>query len=88
MDIVSKIKDVIKESGCYLSNIKDEDRINEDLGFDSLGLVGLIVNIENVFDIEIDEFDLNPADLVTFGDMCRLVKKYVEGENQVGGMYA
>ena len=50
----------------------------EDLGFDSLKLVMLLVLIEDTFDIELDESDMNPFELLCVEDVVQLVKKYVE----------
>ena len=50
----------------------------EDLGFDSLKLVMLLVLIEDTFEIELDESDMNPFELLCVEDVVQLVKKYVE----------
>ena len=48
----------------------------EDLGFDSLKLVMLLVLIEDTFDIELDESDMNPFALITVQNVVDLVTKY------------
>lgn len=53
--------------------------LSEDLGFDSLSLVELIVDLEDRFDIEIDESDLDPGHIKTVGEIYSLVDKYLEG---------
>jgi acyl carrier protein len=82
MDYIKfKIQEVIRqEHSIYYDCIKDDVKLNEDLGFDSLSLVGLIVVLENTFNIIIDEYDLDPANIVTFGDLCSIVEKYVKDE--------
>lgn len=55
----------------------DEQRLKEDLGLDSLGLVTLLIEIEDDFDIVINESDLDPTSLVTVGDIVELVGRYV-----------
>ena len=63
------------------SDIIDVDMdLGEDLGFDSLSLVELIVDLESRFDIEIDESDLEPKRLKTVGQIYKLVDKYLEGK--------
>lgn len=63
------------------SDIIDVDMdLGEDLGFDSLSLVELIVDLESRFDIEIDESDLEPKRLKTVGQIYTLVDKYLEGK--------
>lgn len=57
--------------------------LSEDLGFDSLSLVELIVDLENRFDIEIDESDLDPGHIKTVGQIYLLVDKYLEEEYAV-----
>ena len=52
--------------------------LSEDLGFDSLSLVELIVDLEDRFDIEIDESDLDPGHIKTVGQIYSLVDKYLE----------
>ena len=47
-----------------------------DLGMDSLQLVMLLVMIEEVFEIELDESDMNPFALLTVQDAISLVAKY------------
>lgn len=57
-----------------------------DLAMDSLCMVMLLVTIEEVFEIELDESDMNPFALVTVQDVINLVAKYKvesEGENNV-----
>ena len=49
----------------------------EDLGFDSLKLVMLLVLIEDSFEIELDESVMNPFELLCVEDVVQLVKKYV-----------
>lgn len=56
------------------------------LAMDSLCMVMLLVTIEEVFEIELDESDMNPFALMTVQDVINLVAKYKiesEGENNV-----
>ena len=48
----------------------------QDLGMDSLRMVMLLVTIEDTFDIELDESDMNPFALLTVKDTIDLVAKY------------
>ena len=57
-----------------------------DLAMDSLCMVMLLVTIEEVFEIELDESDMNPFALVTVQDVINLIAKYKverESENNV-----
>lgn len=54
-----------------------------DLAMDSLCMVMLLVMIEEVFEIELDESDINPFALVTVQDAINLVAKYkIEREGE------
>ena len=58
--------------------------LTDDLALDSLCMVMLLVMIEEVFEIELDESDMNPFALSTVQDVINLVAKYKiesEGEN-------
>ena len=74
-DIINSILREKKFSDTITSGMK----LSEDLGFDSLSLVELIVDLEDRFDIEIDESDLDPGQLKTVGQIYSLVDKYLEG---------
>ena len=60
-------------------SVKSTDGLQNDLGFDSLGMVTLLIEIEEEFGIELAESDMNPFDLSTVADVVKLVGKY--GEN-------
>ena len=48
-----------------------------DTGFSSLSMVELILAVEEEFDIELNDSDLAPANLVVIGDLISLVEKYI-----------
>lgn len=52
------------------------DMLLEELAFDSLGMVTLLLGLEDEFGIEFDESDLNPFDLKTVGEVVDLIEKY------------
>ena len=70
-DVINVINDIapneIKE---------DSDRLDEDLGMDSLGMIVLLTMIEDTFEIELDESDMNPFAMRTVQDVIDLVVKY------------
>mgnify|MGYP000920611035 FL=1 len=75
----------ISEILCELSGIKEikpEDNLKEDLALDSLSMVTLLLEIEEIFEIELDESDMNPFDLNTVEDAVKLVEKYRADENE------
>ena len=52
-----------------------------DLSMDSLRMVMLLVMLEDTFDIELDESDMNPFELQTVEDVIELVAKYKTGND-------
>ena len=52
--------------------------MQNDIGLDTLGIVTLLFELEERLGIELDEFDLNPLDLVTVFDVTELIEKYLE----------
>lgn len=81
MENFEKISEIL----CELSGIKDikpEDDLKEDLALDSLSMVTLLLEIEETFEIELDESDMNPFDLNTVEDAVKLVEKYRDDENE------
>ena len=81
MDVCNKVFEILKE----LSNqdtITNDSRLLQDLALDSLSMVMLLLQIEEAFEIELDESDMNPNDLETVSQVIDLVSKYVEGKNE------
>ena len=80
MDI--KVVEILED--LCLTSIEDTSKtLVGDLAMDSLRMVMLLVTIEDSFDIELDESDMNPFDLITVNDVINLVKKYVADEEYV-----
>lgn len=59
------------------TNINSNDHLQNDLGLDSLDLVNLLVCIEDEFEIELDESDMNPFDFETVESVVNMVEKYI-----------
>lgn len=79
MDNTKAVINSILTEKRFSDAIAADMKLSEDLGFDSLSLVELIVDLEDRFDIEIDESDLNPSQLKTVAQIYSLVDKYLEG---------
>lgn len=78
------IKDKVIEVLTELSgteNISLETHLQNDLGLDSMLMVTLLIEIEEKFEIELNESDMNPFDLNTVQDVISLVEKYGGDEN-------
>ena len=80
MNIEKKVKELLsKLSG--VETVVNEATLQGDLGLDSLYMIALLINIEETFEIELDESDMNPFDLKTVQDVINLIKKYCDGGN-------
>ena len=53
---------------------KEETDLQQELGFDSLRMVEVIVRMEELFDCELSESDLDPDQLKTVGDLYRILR--------------
>ena len=62
---------------------KEECDLKEELGFDSLIMVELVVEIETQYNIEFDMNELDINVLKKFTSLRKLVEKYI-GESQNG----
>lgn len=65
-------KIIAEHIGCDLDMVKDEAKIIDDLGADSLDIVELVMQFEEQFDIEIPDEDSET--LLTVAD----IKQYIE----------
>lgn len=63
-------------------NISLENHLQNDLGLDSMLMVTLLLDIEEKFEIELNESDMNPFDLNTVQDVVSLVEKYGGNKNE------
>lgn len=79
MNSTKEIINAIITEKRFSDKITADMSLSDDLGFDSLSLVELIVDLEDRFEIEIDESDLDPGQLKTVGQIYTLVDKYLEG---------
>lgn len=77
MDIENKVFDLLKELSGN-ETIKLSDTLKNEIALDSLGMVTLLVEIEDVFQIELDESDMNPFELITVFDVVELIKRYLD----------
>lgn len=54
------------------SNIKEEDNIIDNLGADSLDFVELVMKLENIFEVKIEDEDVEKV--VTVEDLVNLIE--------------
>ena len=80
-EIEKKVAEIIETLSGMTVESKDQT-LKEDLAFDSLRMVLLLVSLEDGFNIVLDESDMNPFLLLSVRDVIGLVGKYV-GEDMV-----
>ena len=80
MEITNKVTSMLSEL-CGIEDIRPDQTLQLELGFDSLQMVTLLVVLEETFDIVLDESDMNPFSLVLVSDVITLVEKYLEGKD-------
>ncbi len=80
MNIEGKVKDIISEL-CGEEKIENDMSLQGDLSLDSLLMVTLLIEIEEKFEITLDESDMNPFELTTVQSVIDLVKKYCDEGN-------
>jgi len=71
-----KIAKILTELGA--ENITLAAELRDDLGLDSLQMVNLLIALEEVFQIELEETDIDPSSLRTVKDVISLTKKYTQ----------
>lgn len=75
MQIEDKVKEIVAELSGE-ANVSVYASLQEDLALDSLAMVTLLLEVEDVFSVELDESDMNPFDLTTVQSVINLVNKY------------
>lgn len=58
-------------------NLKDEHSLFDDLQFDSISFVGMIVELEGSYRISFDEDYIDPEKLQTVGDVAKYIRQKV-----------
>lgn len=75
MSIYDSVLDMLKELSAT-ETILPEQSLQDDLGLDSIQLVTILIEIEDRFEILLDESDMNPFELTTVKDVVDLVERY------------
>lgn len=81
MNIEEKIKEIL----CNLSGeqtVENDSLLQGGLSLDSLSMVTMLVQIEDTFEIQLDESDMNPFDLSTVQSVIDMVTKYFGDKNE------
>lgn len=77
MNIREKIKELISEVATRevdVSSITDQTILTSDLGFDSIQIISLIVELESCFGIEIENDDLDIEKLTVYSNLCEMIE--------------
>lgn len=82
--ITSQVMEILEDI-CAEKVTDTSAQLIADLSMDSLRMVMLLVMIEEVFEIELDESDMNPFALITVQDVIDLVAKYKWEGEEVNG---
>ncbi len=80
MELQKRVFEILEEI-TMVEKISVYDELAADLGLDSLGMITLLVALEDNLHIELDESDMDPLALQTVEDIVQLAEKYLEGEN-------
>jgi acyl carrier protein len=70
--IVSFINEVVKKNGYLDREVTKDDKLKEDIGLDSLGILTIIDEIEEKFEVSLEpeELQKNPE---TVGDLASII---------------
>ena len=64
-------------AGVPVEEINSETVLRSELGIDSIRLVDVCVSIEDLFEIELSESDLDPSSISKVEDLRKMVGKYL-----------
>ncbi len=84
MDRTEKVIEILRDI-VECDEINCESDLKEDIGLDSIGLVTLLIEAENVFQIELDETDMDPFELKTVSDVVTMISQYCESSDEKVG---
>jgi acyl carrier protein len=75
IEIEQKINNTVLDLS-MVTSVESNSSLRDDLGFDSLRMVELMVELEEEFNIEFDESDLDPQMLNKVSDLYNLLGRY------------
>lgn len=77
MNFEQKLKNIIANISMYDIEINENTILTTDLGFDSVHIIELIVEIENEFNIEIDNDDLDIDNITVYGRLYNMIREKI-----------
>lgn len=81
MNIDQRLKEIIAKVATQdvnAGNIHEETILTNDLGYDSVQIIELIVELENEFNLEIDDDDLEIENLTIYKKLHEMVERKVK----------
>lgn len=81
MNVEEKVKEILSEISGE-KNIESAAMLQDDLALDSLAMVTLLLEIEEAFQIQLDEADMNPFDFDTVQSVITMVNGYCGEKNE------
>ena len=81
IDIKETVFKILSEMSGTDVNAEDSN-LTLDLGLDSMNMVMLLIEVEDAFDIRLDESDMNPFELICVSDVIKLAEKYLLKEGK------
>jgi acyl carrier protein len=58
-----------------VETIQEDSNVAADLGLDSIGILHLVINLEDVFGIHIDNGDISHSNMLIIKNMANLVER-------------
>lgn len=83
MDVQEKLKEIIAEMatrGVDIAKINDQTVLTSDLGFDSVQIVQLIVELESQFEFEFEDEDLDIAKLTVYRNLYKIINSKIQAK--------
>ena len=81
MNCETKVKEILAELSGEETIVNDAT-LQSDLALDSLSMVAMIIELEEAFNIRLEESDMNPYDLTTVQSVIDMVSRYAGEENE------
>lgn len=73
--IIERIQKVMKEQ-FHIEEVRGDMKIREDFGLDSIGILELVLSIEEEFGIKVEDDKMN--DIITVDDVIHYIEKAIQ----------
>lgn len=75
---VYKVIGELSQEECF----DNKSSLRDDLGIDSLGMVTMLIELEDTLGIYFDPYDMDPTELITVNDVITMVKRYINEDSE------